>query len=137
MKEEYIAVENLEVYKLSMQLSDYVWEIYEKMDWHDKKIMGDQLISAIDSVGANIVEGYSRYHYLDKIKFYYISRGSLSEGCNHWLQLMYKRKKINEETYNQIYELFKAIEVKLNNFIKSTYKAKNNNLEKNKTDRHK
>lgn len=28
--------------------------------------MGDQFITAADSFGANIVEGYGRYHNLDK-----------------------------------------------------------------------
>lgn len=96
------------------------------MDWHDKKIMGDQFITAIDSVGANIVEGYNRYHYLDKIKFYYISRGSLHEGCTHWLKLLHKRKKINDESFAQMNSLFIDLAPMLNTFINATYQAKKN-----------
>ncbi len=50
------------------------------------------MIQSIDSVGANIAEGYARYHYLDRIKFYYIARASLSEGAGHWIDLGFERK---------------------------------------------
>ncbi len=50
-------------------------------------------------MGANIAEGYRRYHYLAKIKFYYNSRASLSEACNHWPELLRERKKITEDEF--------------------------------------
>ncbi|GIV44793.1 MAG: hypothetical protein KatS3mg035_1916 [Bacteroidia bacterium] len=31
--------------------------------------MGDQFVRATDSIGANIAEGYGRFHYLEKLKF--------------------------------------------------------------------
>ena len=43
--------------------------IYSQMNFEDKKIIGDQFIRSTDSVGANIAEGYSRFHYLDKVRF--------------------------------------------------------------------
>lgn len=41
-----------------------------------------QLRRAAVSVTANISEGFERYHYLDKIRFYHQSRGSLAEIHN-------------------------------------------------------
>ncbi len=35
--------------------------------------MGDQFIKSIDSVGANIADGYGRFHYLDRINFIIIA----------------------------------------------------------------
>lgn len=125
-KKRYIPLNNLEVYKLARELSQFGWGIYEILDWQDKKIIGDQFIRAIDSIGANIAEGYSRYHYLDKIKFYYTSRASLAESCDHWLELLYERRKINLEKYDKIGSIKKELSIKLNNFIASTYKSKNN-----------
>ena len=124
-KKRYIPLRDLEVYKLARELSKIGWEIYESLPWQDKKTIGDQFIDAIDSVGANISEGYSRYHYLDKIKFYYNARSSLAESCDHWLELLYERKKINSENYDKMRDIKRELSIKLNNFISLTYKLKN------------
>jgi len=124
MESQYIPVKDLEIYKLSRELSKLAWEFYNSLDWQTKKVIGDQFIESSDSVGANIVEGYSRYHYLDKIKFYYNSRASLSESKDHWLELLFERNIITETNYKKFKEIGERLAVKLNNFIKSTYKAK-------------
>ena len=41
---KYIKLKDLVVYKLARQLSKVGWEIYNDLNWHDKKIMGDQFI---------------------------------------------------------------------------------------------
>mgnify|MGYP001558176477 CR=1 FL=1 len=121
---DYIELKDLEVYKLSRELSCVAWNIYENLNWQDKKIMGDQFLESTDSVGANIAEGYKRYHYLDKIKFYYNSRGSLCESCSHWLELLYGRKKISQKEFENVKDLEKKLSIKLANFISSTYNSK-------------
>jgi len=123
---KYIVLKDLEVYKLARKLSDLSWKIYKNLDWQDRKIMGDQFIESTDSLGANIAEGYKRYHYLDKIKFYYNSRASLSEACDHWLGLLYERKKINKNDFDNMREIEMELSIKFNNFIDSTYRQKSN-----------
>ena len=81
--------------------------------------MGSQWIRAIDSIGANIAEGYGRYHYKDKIKFYYNARGSLWEG-KHWLLLLYKRMLISEEDFQKNLSILNAMGKQLNAFISTT-----------------
>ena len=129
-KKEFIEAKDLKVYQLARQLSKLAWEIYESLSWQDKKIMGDQFIESTDSVGANIIEGYGRYHYLDKIRFYYIARASLNESAIHWLELLLERNKINHEQFVEMIGVAKDLQVKLNNFIGTTYnqykKSKNN-----------
>ena len=128
IKKKYIKLQDLEVYRLARELSGIGWKIYDSLDWQTKKIMGDQFITSTDSVGANIAEGYSRFHYLEKIRFYYIARGSLAEASDHWLELLKKRKKITEEKDFQEFEIIsKNISIKLNNFISTTYKSKEKN----------
>jgi four helix bundle protein len=97
------------------------------LSWQEKKILGDQHLESADSVGANIAEGYGRFHYLDKIKFYYNARGSLFE-CQHWTELMEERNIGNSKLLNKLKELLNKQEVKLNNFINSTYKSRNMRL---------
>ncbi len=123
-KKRYISLRDLEIYKLAKELSTIAWKIYENLPWQNKKTIGNQFIDAIDSVGANIAEGYNRYHYLDKIKFYYNARGSLAEGCDHWLELLYNRQMTNSEEYDKMKKIQKELTIKLNNFIAITYKYK-------------
>jgi four helix bundle protein len=123
----YIKLGDLEVYKLARELSKAGWEIYEALNWQDKKIIGDQFIRATDSFGANITEGYSRYHYLDKIKFYYNSRASLAEAKDYWLELLYERKKVDQVKYKKFADFGVKARVKLQNLITALYQTKNNN----------
>jgi len=122
----YIAIEKLEVYNLARELSREGWTIYKTLSFSDIKLMGDQFIRSIDSIGANIIEGYGRYHYLDKIKFYYIARASLNESCYHWLDLLNERGKISDEVNQNLKDTAQKLQIKLNNFISTTYKSKNN-----------
>lgn len=69
-KKKYLNLNDLEIYLLSRELSDIIWNVYVDLDWKLQKIMGDQFVRLTDSVGANIAEGYGRFHYLDKIKLY-------------------------------------------------------------------
>jgi four helix bundle protein len=124
-EKKFIPLKNLEVYKLARKLSLKGWEIYQKMDWQTKKIIGDQFLSSLDSIGANIAEGYGRYHYLDQIKFYYNAMGFLRESCEHWLELLKERKIINEKNYQEMKTIAQDLSVKLNNFTASSYKQKN------------
>jgi len=110
---------DLEVYKLARDISKDAWLIYGRMDWQGKKIIGDQFISAIDSIGANIAEGFGRFHYLDRNKFNYNSRGSLVESM-HWLDLLFERKFISEKEYGDLSGKLRRLMVKLNNYISAT-----------------
>lgn len=88
-----IELKDLEVYKLSRKLSMAAWKIFCRMNYQDKIHIGDQFLRAVDSIGANIAEGYGRLHYLDKVRFYYNPRGSYYEAFTHWLELMSEREK--------------------------------------------
>ncbi|HEY4518516.1 MAG TPA: four helix bundle protein [Candidatus Paceibacterota bacterium] len=121
---KYIGIDDLEVYQFARKLSVIGWDIYNKFDWQTKKVIGDQFITSTDSVGANIAEGYARYHFLDKIKFYYNARGSLSEAVDHWAPLLLERKLVDKATYVKFHEVGRTVSIKLQNFISGTYKAK-------------
>jgi len=124
----FIELRNLEVYQLSRKLSLIAWKNFCKMDFMDKKHIGDQFLRSVDSIGANIAEGYGRFHYLDKVRFYYNSRASHYEAFNHWLELMFERGKISKVEFDSINEIALKLQVKLNNFITSTTKnARKNN----------
>lgn len=122
----YISLHDLEVYQLAREISRFAWKIYERLSWEDKKVMGFQFVESADSVGSNIAEGYGRFHYLDRVKFYYYSRGSYNEFRVHWLELFLERKKISKEEFDQLSEVCSKFIIKLNNFIASVYRSKKN-----------
>ncbi|OGF18466.1 hypothetical protein A3G56_00785 [Candidatus Falkowbacteria bacterium RIFCSPLOWO2_12_FULL_45_10] len=120
---DYIKLGDLDLYRMAVELSREARPTYEGLNWQDKKIMGDQFIESIDSVGANIAEGYGRYHYKDRIKFYYNARGSLSES-KHWGLFSYERGKINKAKFYSLLNKQQALHKKLNSYISSCYNYK-------------
>ena len=108
----------LEVYKKSLLLSSLIWDIYIALPNDLKYNIGNQVIRSIDSIGANIAEGYGRFHYKDSIKFYYNARGSLWES-KHWVHLLYKRGLMEQNVYNNLLENLEYLGKQLNSFIKS------------------
>jgi len=124
MAKKALNLTDLEVYQLAIEISELAWEIFRGLSWEEKKVVGFQFIEAIDSIGANIAEGYGRFHYLDRIKFYYNSRGSLLESF-HWVSLMLKRNIGDSSKLKNLLGLLSKEKVKLNNFIRVNYVSKN------------
>ena len=123
-KSKYIPLKELTIYKLARELSAKAWLIYERLGYHQRKTWGDQMLEAIDSVGANIAEGYARYHFLERIRFYYISRASLSEGMDHWIDLGFERGIVVKEEHEAMFSIAKNLLINLIGQIKTTYEAK-------------
>jgi len=110
---------SLEIYQTSLVLSEKAWDVYLSLPKEFRFDMGSQFLRAIDSIGANIAEGYGRFHYKDKIKFYYNARGSLWEA-KHWLYLLHKRNFLDQETFKKILDELNKAGKRLNRFITST-----------------
>ena len=77
-----------------------------------------QLRRAASSITANLSEGFARYHFKDKIRFYYQSRGSLAE-VNNFLILAKDLKFIRIDEYDNLKERCDEIGKLINGLIKS------------------
>jgi len=66
-----------------------------------KRTIGSQLVRAVDSVGANIAEGYGRGSKLDNSRFVKIARGSLFE-TKYWLIQANTRKLLSNDDLTEI-----------------------------------
>ena len=108
----------LEVYMISMNLSEKIWNIVKRWSFFEKDTVGKQLIRSSDSVSANISEGYGRFHFKDAKMFLYYSRGSLYE-TKTWLKKAVDRKLIEPDEYNELVERYTKLAVKLNNYIRA------------------
>jgi four helix bundle protein len=98
-----ILLEDLIVYKLSMEIGELVYDITVKWDVFNKKNLGDQYLRAADSIALNISEGYGRFHYKENKNFCWYGRGSLYETKTA-NQKAFNRKLITEEEYNNFAE---------------------------------
>lgn len=120
-------LEELEVYNKSMALADKVWTIVLGWDFFAKDTVGKQLVRAIDSISANLREGFGRYHYKDKMRFSYYSRGYLFESKT-WITKARNRNLMGDEDAEEFLSFLNDLGVKLNNYISATAKqaAKDN-----------
>jgi four helix bundle protein len=114
---------NLEIYQISLQLSDKCWDIFLSLPKQFQFDIGSQFLKAVDSIGANIAEGYGRFHYKDSMRFYYNARGSLWEA-KHWLLLLHKREFIDNEAFASFLANVDLLGKKINNFINRLKYAK-------------
>ncbi len=121
-----VKLEELNVYSLAMDAAERIWSLVIEWDYFAKKTIGEQFIEAIDSVAANLSEGYGRYFYKENKQFCYYSRGSLFESKT-WLRKSFKRKLVHEKTYLELAQELETIGVKLNNYIKTIGKTKSDN----------
>ncbi|MDY0150057.1 MAG: four helix bundle protein [Kiritimatiellia bacterium] len=115
MKEVY----ELDIYRLAEDLSDKIWTIYDRWPAKAQRTIGHQIIRAVDSVAANIAEGYGRYTPADRKLFYRYARGSFEE-TKAWLRKAIRRKLIplpDVDTYKNIID---ELGPKLNAFIRAT-----------------
>lgn len=110
--------DDLEVYQLSFELADWIYDLTEKFPADEKYNLVSQLRRASTSIGANIAEGYGRYHYKENQQFCRQARGSLAE-CKHFILFAHKRNYIAISERDKFITEYTKLKIKLNNYIKS------------------
>jgi four helix bundle protein len=110
-------IEDLEIYTLSETFGDKIWFLVLEWGFFAKDTIGKQLVRSADSIGANIAEGFGRYHYKENKKFCYFSRGSIIE-TKTWLKKAQTRKLIDEDNFQSLIQQLETIHHKLNIYIK-------------------
>ncbi len=118
-EKKYLKLNNVEPYKISFHLSNFVWDVVMKWSHVAQSTIGIQFIDAADSISANIAEGFGRYNKKDKIRFYRYSNGSVTE-CLDWNEKAKIRRLISKETYDYIFVELQKLPKSLNTLIKIT-----------------
>ncbi len=114
-----MSVENYGAYKVSYELSNFVWNIIIHWSYFEKDTLGKQFARAIDSISANIAEGFGRFSKKDKIRFYYYSLGSVYE-CIDWNNKCFERTIISKDEYIHIKNRLDNLPREINQLIKYT-----------------
>ena len=112
---------DLDVWKDAHSLSIEIYKLTDKFPKKETYAIVDQIRRASTSVGANIAEGFGRFHYKEKIKFYYNARGSICEVQN-FLFLAQDIDYMNKTTARELFIKYENLNKRLNNFIKSVLK---------------
>jgi len=106
-------------YIIAFHLSNYIWDIVLEWDFFTKDTIGKQFTRAVDSISANIAEGFGRYSKADRIKFYRYSFGSLKESLD-WNEKAKCRKLISNKEYNHIFTELQKLPREINSLIQYT-----------------
>ncbi len=115
----YLKITDIERYNVAFALSNEVWKIVIKWDYLAQRTVGIQFITAIDSISANIAEGFGRYFKKDKTKFYYYSRGSVIESFD-WLEKCRQQNLITIQQYEYLKNELDKLPKLINGLIKYT-----------------
>ena len=115
----YLELDDLEAYRISFDLSNYVWDSVLNWDNFGKYTVGIQIVKAVDSISANISEGFGRYTKKDKIRFYRISMGSTKESEN-WYHKSVKRNLFSDAEAKHIKTELDKLPKSINSLIKFT-----------------
>ena len=122
---KHFKLSDIEAYRSALKLSNYVWEIVFVWPNFQRDTVGKQFARAVDSVSANIAEGFGRYSKKDKINSYRYARASVYE-CLDWNQKAKARELISLEQYKHNFQELQTLPKLINGLIKIT----NDNLAK-------
>lgn len=111
------------VWDKSMEMAIRVFELTERLPRKEDYGLTSQIRRSALSVSANIAEAFGREHTLNKLNFYYNSRGSLSETKSH---LIYGKDVgyFKESEYKAILSTLEDIWFSLNKIISTLRKGK-------------
>ena len=113
-----LPLEKLQVYQISEEIADAIWDICSMWEKFTKDTVGKQLVRSADSIGANIAEGYGRYSFKENVQFCYYARGSYIE-TRHWLRRAQKRALLSDGQQLLLHNKLELFGPKLNSYINS------------------
>lgn len=118
-EKKFLRLNDIDAYRKAFHLLSGVWSITMTWDHFAKTTVGEQFACAVDSISANVAEGFGRYGKKDKIKFYRYSYGSVTESLD-WNEKARARKLIREGDYQHILQTLKELQKSVHQLIKFT-----------------
>lgn len=109
---------HLDAWKESHRLVLKIYQITKTFPKEERFGLIDQLRRAVSSITANIAEGFGRFHFADKVRFYHQARGSVKEVQN-FILLAKDLGYINTDQAKTLFSLAKQSEKLINGLIRS------------------
>lgn len=113
---------DLNAWKESYKLAVLVYEITKKFPEDEKFGLTNQLRRAVVSISSNVAEGFSRNSYKDKLQFYAVALGSLSEVQSQ-LFVANGINYLSENDFNELESKSVIVSKLLHGLIKSSKSA--------------
>jgi four helix bundle protein len=116
-KTENKGLETLQVWQRAMDFAVKVChQVLPLLPSQEKWSLIDQLRRSVQSIPANIAEGYGRFYYQESIRFCYIARGSLEETFSH-ISLAYRLNYLSDDVFQSLTGEIQEIRRMLNGYI--------------------
>lgn len=119
MEKKYLQLSDITAYRNALHLSNVIWDIVGKWRPFEKDTVGKQFVRAIDSVSANIAEGFGRFSKKDKVQFYRYAYGSITESLD-WIEKAFQRHLLTREQYENILPSLKSLPREVHHLIEFT-----------------
>jgi 23S rRNA-intervening sequence protein len=84
-----------------------------------------ELLAGVSGRGGEVAEGFGRYHFLDKAKFYLNARGSLYELKRHLL-IATELQFIKAGDIADVLQIIEQLSLQINNLINATRRLRKN-----------
>jgi four helix bundle protein len=104
-----------EAHKLTL----LIYKISEEFPNSEKYNLTSQIRRAVVSIESCLAEGFCRYHYKDRLQFYYESRGSLGEVQSQMMDAKDLRF-LDEKIYKEVIIQTEKVNVILGGLIRQT-----------------
>jgi four helix bundle protein len=114
---------DLDAWKINHELVFEIYKVTKNFPKEERFGIVDQIRRAVSSITANIAEGWGRYHYADRIKFYHQARASNCEVQN-FLILSRDLKFLNNEDFERLYDFAIKGNQIINGLIRSVENSK-------------
>ncbi|NQU78073.1 four helix bundle protein [Candidatus Falkowbacteria bacterium] len=110
---------DLDAWQKARRFSSAIYKITKNFPKEELFGVTSQLRRAATSICANISEGFGRYHYKDKTRFYYQARGSAQE-VQCFLMISLDLEYIAREEYIKLFKESIDLTKVINGLIRST-----------------
>lgn len=110
---------DLMVWKEGHNLVVMIYKITKSFPKEETYSLIDQMRRAAASVTANIAEGFGRHSYKEKLQFYYLSQGSLTELKN-FILISKDVEYLNENDFENLVDQANHVHKLLQGFITKT-----------------
>ncbi len=112
------SIDEIIVYRKAIELGESVWGLTKGWDRFSRQTIGRQIVTAADSIAANISEGYGRFHFAENRQFCFYARGSLFE-VRTWIRKARSRDLMTQDDFEKLDASLDELGRCLNGYIKS------------------